>query len=176
MSQITTPAEALKLLSNLGAPPRLIAHLKLVGEAAEELIDLLKKLNLNLDYQFIKIGTALHDAGKTVHQSELSEKGNLHEPEGEKLLLENNIPPSLARVCQSHARYNEMECTLEELVIALSDKLWKGERVESLEQIIIEKIANKSGADKWDIYIKLDSCFENIARKGDDRLRRQLES
>ncbi len=65
-----------------------------------------------------------------------------------------------------------MECTLEELIIALSDNLWKGKRIESLELQVIDHIAKIMSKDRWDIFSDLDSQFEAIANEGDDRLSR----
>ena len=65
-----------------------------------------------------------------------------------------------------------MPVTLEELVIALADKLWKGVRKSELESLIIDRIAEVVGRDRWDIFIPLDSRFEEIASSGHERLER----
>lgn len=173
---ITTPNEAYAFLIQLGATPRLISHLMLVGEAAEELIVFFNSIGLRFDANFVRLGVSIHDAGKIIHKNELVEKGNLHEPAGEKLLLKNGIDTKLARICLSHARFDEMDCSIEELIIALADKLWKGKRVDFLEKLVIEKITESVKGDKWDLYIKLDSCFESIALNGDNRLKKQFNS
>jgi hypothetical protein len=113
-----------------------------------------------------------HDAGKIIHPEELSSKGNYHEIEGEKLLLENGIEAKLARCCQSHGKWETMECSLEEYLIALSDKLWKGKRENLLESHVIDKVAELSNQNRWEIFVELDSCFEKIAASGDSRLLR----
>lgn len=164
--------ESYLFLQELGASPKLLLHVKLVGEAAEILIKRLLDLKVSFDADFVKLGVAFHDAGKIIHQTELSSKGNLHEIDGEKLLLENGIDIKLARCCQSHGKWQTMDCSLEEYLIALSDKLWKGKREELLENIIIDKVAEIINQDRWQIFIKLDSCFEQIASEGDSRLLR----
>ena len=168
--------DAYDFLRSISAPQHLITHVTLVGEAAELLIAKFNELDLELDYGFIRTGVAIHDVGKVIHQNEMSEGGGLHEPEGEKMLIANGWPPKLARVCISHARWNEMDCSLEELIIALSDKLWKGKRVEELEIMVIDQIASVLNTGRWDIFADLDQCFEDIASSGHTRLQRSVSS
>lgn len=168
--------EAYDLLQKLGAPEHLKTHVTLVGEAADLLIDALRELGVELDFEFIRTGVALHDIGKIIHTSEMTGPGSEHEPEGEKILINNNASPKLARVCMSHARWDKMECSFEELVIALSDKLWKGKRVDSLELDIVDKAANILQKERWDIFPELDLKFEEIATGGHERLERSVGS
>ncbi|WP_444927082.1 hypothetical protein ACJJI4_03585 [Microbulbifer sp. TRSA002] len=65
--------------------------------------------------------------------------------------------------------WQEMVCSLEELLIALSEKLWKGNRVEDLELLNIDHIAQQQSVDRWHMYEPLDSLFESIAADGDIR-------
>lgn len=167
-----TLSEAYDFLENLGAPPKLLFHVKLVGEAAEVLIEKLSSLKVPFDADFVRLGVAFHDAGKIIHTNELSEKGNFHEAEGEKLLLENGVDEKLARCCQSHEKWKTMKCSYEEYLIALSDKLWKGKRENSLENIVIDKTVELLKQPRWKIYVELDLCFEKIAENGDSRLLR----
>lgn len=67
-----------------------------------------------------------------------------------------------------------MECSLEELLIALSDKLWKGKRVEALELEVIDRIAAQLQKNRWDIFQELDTHFERIVVDGDVRLERSV--
>jgi len=160
------------LLQELGANKRLITHLQLVGEAAELLIIKLKELSIPVDEKYIELGVAVHDAGKIKHTSELDNPGNNHEPEGEKMLLASGVDPKIARCCMSHARFKEMEVTIEELLVALSDKLWKGKRENDLELMVVDRAAEAIGKERWDIFTDLDSTFEEIAAGGVDRLNR----
>ena len=117
------------MFDELGIPEYLKT---LVGEAADLLIDAIDSLGIDLDFEFARAGLVIHDIGNIIHTNEMTRPGSEHEPEGEKILLEKGISPKLARVCMSHARWEQMECSFEELLIALSDKLWKEKRVESL--------------------------------------------
>lgn len=164
--------DAYRFLQNLGASPKLLLHVKLVGEALDILTEKLLELEVPFDADFVRFGVAFHDAGKIIHAEELSRKGNLHEAEGEKLLLQNGVPEKLARVCQSHGKWQTMDCSFEEYLIALSDKLWKGKRENLLENIVIDKVAILLNQDRWQVFVELDSCFENIAYEGDSRLLR----
>ena len=168
--------DAYNLLDLIKAPEHLKTHLKLVGEAADLLILKLKSIDVVLDFEFIRTGVAIHDIGKTVHLNEMTGSGSEHEPEGEKLLIEKGVCPKLARVCMSHARWEEMECSPEELIIALSDKLWKGKRVETLELEVIDRIAVILNKERWDIFSELDISFEEVASGGHERLQRSVIS
>ncbi|VAW71601.1 HD domain protein [hydrothermal vent metagenome] len=169
---ISNKNEAYLLMEKLGAPQRLITHVQLVGEAAALIIDKLGSMNLEFDKQLVELGAAIHDAGKIKHPSELDGPGSNHEPDGEKMLLDAGVQPEVARCCMSHARFNKMECLLEELLVALSDKLWKGKRVNDLEERVIDGVADRLGKARWDIFTELDSTFEQIALSRDERLGR----
>ena len=163
--------EAYDFLRKLGASSRLLKHVKLVGEAAEILITRLSVLNVPFDAGFVRLGVAFHDAGKIIHENELSKKGDFHEAAGEKLLIENGVEARLARVCRSHGEWETIDCSFEEYLIALADKLWKGKRENRLENIVIDRGAAILTRDRWEIFVELDSCFEEIAAAGDSRLR-----
>jgi hypothetical protein len=164
--------DAYELLISLGAPKRLIIHLQLVGEAAEELLEEMRLLGVEVEEDIVRLGVAVHDAGKIIYPNELEVEGSEHEAAGEKLLLKAGVQPSIARCCLSHARHDHMDLSLEELLVALSDKLWKGKRVSPLELRIVDRIAEIKQIGRWDIFSELDDCFEQIAVKGDQRLAR----
>jgi hypothetical protein len=65
-----------------------------------------------------------------------------------------------------------MPCSLEELVVALADTLWKGKRDASLEKQVMEVISERLGQNFWDLFIELDNSFETIAASGTRRLLR----
>jgi CRISPR/Cas system-associated endonuclease Cas3-HD len=165
---------AYRSLAELGAPPHLIQHVKLVGEAAEMLIVQFQQLDLEFDSDWIRLGVVFHDTGKILHPTEFVEKGNRHELAGEILLLEQGIDPKIARCCRSHGQWQQLECSFEELVIALADNLWKGKRNRELEDRVIAKVAQMLSKDYWDVFGCLDDRFEEIAANGDLRLARSL--
>jgi HD superfamily phosphodiesterase len=164
--------EAYDLLVRLGAPPRLLAHAGLVAEAAEPLLTELQRRHVRLDADFVRVAAVLHDAGKILHPEELQDSGSEHEAAGERLLLAEGVAPALARCCMSHAQWERMACSLEELLVALADHLWKGERKAELERRVIERIAERTGQAFWALFVELDTCFEAIAAGGTGRLLR----
>jgi hypothetical protein len=95
-----------------------------------------------------------------------------HESAGELLLLSQHVDPKIARCCRSHGQWQQMECSFEELVVALADNLWKGKRNIELEHQLITKIAIMLNRDYWSIFIEIDAGFEAIAAAGDLRLSR----
>jgi len=162
--------EALLLLNELGATPRLLHHGQTVGSAADIVVDRLQSLGVSCDVQLIEMGAILHDAGKVPHPQELSQPGTLHEQAGEALLLSHGVQPELARFCVTHAQWNLPGVSLEEQVVALADKLWKGKREPDLELIVIDEVAARLGRSRWDVFETLDNTFENIAAAGAERL------
>jgi len=147
-------------------------HGRLVLEAANELLVKLKALGLTVDDALVRAGAMLHDIGKVVHPHELHAPGTLHEEAGERLLLERGVEGRIARCCVTHGRWATTKCSLEELLVALADTLWKGVRRERLERMVLDEIARRLEVDVWSIYVELDSCFEAIAEAGPDRLMR----
>lgn len=165
-------AEARALLVELGAPQRLLRHGELVGEAAELLLVRLRRLGVPVNEDLVRLGVVLHDAGKIVHPGEFDRSGVEHEPAGEALLLARGVSPELARTCLSHARWDSMPVSLDELLVALADKLWKGARRPDLEQRVIDGVAHALGKQRWDLFVELDTLFEEIAAGGSRRLER----
>ena len=105
---------------------------------------------------------------------ENSPSGNQHEAAGEQLLLDRGINPKIARCCRSHGQWERIECSFEELVVALADCLWKGKRIAELEHRTISKAAQILNQDYWDVFVKLDDRFEEIASGGDLKLSRSM--
>lgn len=164
--------EALELLKSLNPPARLVRHVELVGEAADVILKSLQQHHVEVDESFVRVGVVLHDVGKTVHTKELDASGSAHESAGEELLLELGVSVEVARVCRSHAQWSEMPVSLEELLVALADKLWKGVRVPALELEVIDRVASLKGVNRWDLFAGLDTVFEEVAADGEARLAR----
>jgi hypothetical protein len=164
--------DAYRLLRELGAPERLLLHLQLVGEAAEQLVSMYGALGIEFNASLIELGVAVHDAGKIEYPEELDGPGSRHEPAGEILLLANGVQPEVARCCVSHAAWQGAGVSFEERSVALADKLWKGKREEALELRIIDDVASRLGVGRWEMFAQLDSIFEEIAGGGIARLER----
>lgn len=166
---------AWEFLRQLGAPPRLILHVQLVAEAADALVLAYRELGLEFDERLLQLGVALHDVGKVRYPAELSQAGHLHEEAGRELLLQHGIAAELAQICVSHGNWQTLQDEFEALSVALADKLWKGKRVEELEQKLIALVAQRLNLAEWEIMLKLDPVFETIAAAGDERLARSRD-
>ena len=170
MAKLQTLEDAYLLLQQLDTPNELLIHIKLVQEAAKLLIQKYYSLGLPVDKNFILIGVVIHDIGKIKHTYELFAPGDKHEKDGEILMLNHGIEPKLARCCVSHAQWKNMDCSFEELTVALADKLWRGKRVKELELEVINHITKLLSCEKWKLFLEMDTTFEKIASGGDERL------
>ncbi|NVB82957.1 MAG: HD domain-containing protein [Kofleriaceae bacterium] len=164
-----TPADAIAVLQRLGAVPWLVRHHELVLEAAVSVCDRFAR-ELAFDRDAVLLGAALHDAGKIIHPAEMSAPGHEHEAAGRELLLRHGVSPSIARFCVTHAAWNTDDATVEDLLVALADKLWKGKRDEALEQRIVEVIAAATKRQPWAVFDRVDAICEAVAAHGPDRL------
>ena len=166
------PEIAIDLCQKLDAPPRLVAHLHVVHDAAFQLTDLLKKSfpQLTFDQCEVLIGAAIHDLGKCQHQNELYAPGNRHEIDGAALLESVGVSAELARFCRTHGAWASEELPLEDLLVGLADTIWKGQRLDDLERLIVAKIALVSESQEWYVFGILDSVLENVAANSVARL------
>lgn len=166
------PASVSALLRTLAAPPRLAAHLRLVHDVAYELADWLAGYcpDLAFDRDAVLFGAATHDIGKAVHPAELSGPGSEHEPAGRELLLAHGFTERRARFAATHAAWDEAGVTIEELLVSAADKVWKGKRVQDLEDLLVDHLAAATGAERWEAYLDLDGVLGRIAEGADARL------
>lgn len=170
-----TPRAALDLLGVLGASPWLVRHHELVLEAAVLICDqLARSWPLPFDRAAVLAGAALHDAGKIVHAEEMSAPGSEHEAAGRELLLGRGVPAGLARFCVTHAAWGAPDCTIEDRLVALADKLWKGKRAGELEQRLVEDIGATIGEEAWAVFDRFDALCESVAANGPERLARSV--
>jgi len=163
------PATAAELLRELDAPPRLAAHLRAVHDVAWSLTDALGRRwpDLDFDTTAVLFGAATHDIGKVLHVGELSGPGSAHEAAGERLLLRYGVPAQLARFAGSHgSSWTRPDPPLEDLLVSLADKIWKGRRVPELEQRVIAA----TGRTPWQAFATLDDLLSNLAATADERL------
>src|SRR5688500_1267264 len=64
-------SRSLKVLTGMGAPPRLVRHGELVAEAAVDLVDEVENLGVHVDREWVLTGAVLHDVGKVDYPEEL---------------------------------------------------------------------------------------------------------
>jgi hypothetical protein len=156
----------------LAAPPRLGAHLTLVHDVACELLAALEQSfpSLQLNRGEVLFGAATHDLGKVLHPEELSGRGHEHEAAGEQLLLQHRVAPQFARFARTHGAWRHPDLPLEDLLVALADKVWRGERREELEAIVTAHIAAELARSEWEVWSELDRIVQSIASRADERL------
>jgi len=166
------PDRAANLLEDLQAPPRLAAHLRLVHDVAWRLADWADARHPALDYErdAMLFGAATHDIGKAVFPSEMTGPGSAHEEAGRRLLLSRGIQPRLARFAATHAAWGSPGIGVEDLMVSVADKIWKGKRVPDLEDLLVARLVQASGQDAWDVFAGLDTLLEAIGDGADDRL------
>lgn len=166
------PPAAAELLVAENAPPRLAAHLRLVHDVAAQLSDWLATTypNLSFDREAVLFGAATHDIGKILHPEELSGPGKLHEPAGQRLLLQSGVEPRLARYAATHGSWTTVGIELEDLLVSLADKVWKAKRVVELEQLVVERLVTASGQETWEVFLALDDQLGKLADGADGRL------
>ncbi|MGB1242149.1 MAG: HD domain-containing protein [Chitinophagales bacterium] len=160
------------LLKTHNAPLSLQKHLLIVHSTAKNLLQKIKEnwQYLILDEEAILFGAASHDIGKTIEIKELHENGKKHEEVGYELLKANEIPHRLARFAKTHGNWQIDFLELEDLLVALADKIWKGKRVGELEEKICQKLAAALEMNYWDVFMDLDSILMKIALGADERL------
>ena len=171
-NMIELPEETLLLLAELEAPIILRNHLRVVHNTAFELISALESQfqQLNLNSQLILLGAAIHDIGKAKVRNELVEKGNLHEKIGYDLLIEKGFTEMQARFAKTHGNWQNEHNLLEDLLVSLSDKLWKGKRIQVLEELVCQSLSQILQIDYWETFLKADSIFERISLDGDRKI------
>ncbi|MFI8081653.1 HD domain-containing protein [Kitasatospora sp. NPDC086009] len=170
------PIEAAELLHDVDAPPRLVAHLRVVHDVAGQLLEWLatRGLDLGIDPDAVLFGAATHDIGKTLHPAELSAPGARHEEAGRDLLLARGVDADRARFAATHAAWATEAAGTEDLLVSLADTSWKNKRVPGLEDLVVARLAAASGRSAWEEFIDLDTVLSRIGDRADERLAFQL--
>ncbi len=165
------PSEVAHLLQAVGASRRLTAHLTLVYDTAVRITTGLEEYwsCTQYDKQAVLFGAATHDIGKVFYPNELVEPGTKHEEIGPTLLIERGFPGELARFARTHGQWENTE-DIEDLLVALADKIWKGTRSKILEGRIVQNIAQTCNEESWQVYLKLDDLLTKIAESAHERL------
>ncbi|WP_131742476.1 HD domain-containing protein [Actinomadura roseirufa] len=166
------PPEAARLLTALAAPPRLAAHLRLVHDVAADLLGWISSEHpaLIVDAEAVLFGAATHDIGKALYPAELTGPGAEHERAGHALLVEHGVEERLARFARTHASWDAADATVEDLLVSLADKVWKGGRVGPLEDRVVGVLAAASGGERWQVFLGLDDVCDRIVAGADGRL------
>ena len=171
------PPDVARILNQLQVCPRLAVHLALVHDAASEIVTGLARCfpDLDFDHQAVLFGAATHDVGKVLHPSELTGPGHRHEDDGPALLEQHGVDSHLARFARSHGAWDKEPLHIEDLLVALADTVWKGQRIDTLEALIVTQIAEAIDKAQWEVFSTLDEIVTVIAEKGDERLEYQRQ-
>ena len=167
------PDEVQQLLIRLNAPPRLVAHLVLVHDAAFQILEAFQNRwpDLPIDRDAVLFGAATHDIGKVLHPNELVGPGRRHEQDGPTLLEQAGFSPARSRFARTHGTWKqEPHIALEDLVAALADTCWKGSRNDALEMTLATRISELLGVENWGAFSALDEIVSEIASRADERL------
>lgn len=167
------PAEARQILETFKAPPRLIAHLVLVHDAAAEILEAIQTRwpALKIDADIFLFGAAIHDIGKILHPNELTSSGNRHECDGPSLLQQYGVTLERSRFALTHGIWHqEARLELEDLLVALADTVWKGSRIPDLESKVARRISAMLLLEEWEVFLSLDDIISRIADSGEERL------
>lgn len=165
------PVAASKLLGNLNVPTQLKAHLEIVHDTAKTLIQKVGKSfpSLVFDQEAVLFGAATHDIGKLLHTDEIQTQGQKHLRDGEALLELLGVPPRLSRFAASHGSWSD-ESSIEDLLVALADQIWKGRRDPDLAFLIVEHLVTLTGTSQWQVFMELDDLLADIAATSNERL------
>lgn len=173
LNLIPLPQKVEEICRELNAPPRLIAHLTLVHDVTVKLIEKIKREfpDIDIDEQSIKFGAATHDIGKAIYKNELAASGSQHEIIGADLLKRFGVSDELARFTATHNSWKtDPSLKLEDFIVALADKCWKGKRETDLEMLICERLAFEVKEEVWNVFITLDEIVQTITIDADMRL------
>jgi hypothetical protein len=115
-------------------------------------------------------GAATHDIRKASFPAEIVGPGSMHEECGADILKTFGIHDSLARFARTHASWKSPEVTIEDLLVSLADKIWRGKRQEDLEQILLHRISVALSKPDWEVFASLDTILSGLAKGADRRL------
>lgn len=86
------------------------------------------------------------------------------------MLVDYGIKENLARFTITHSNWENENLKIEDLIVSLADKIWKGQRIDNLEEKVIAKISLFTNIDYWTVYLKIDNIISQIINGSDKRL------
>ena len=138
--------EAMAMLKEAGADDKLIAHCRAVTALA---VKIASKCKGEVDIELVKIGSLLHDIGRT------SNHGITHGVEGAKMLRKLGLPAEVVRIAERHIggglttgdaerlglpKKSYVPKTLEEKIVAHADNLISGSKRAPVSEAISHMI------------------------------------
>ncbi|MFO0626105.1 MAG: hypothetical protein U0325_10850 [Polyangiales bacterium] len=174
LSLAPLPPDVLALLTAHAARPRLVAHLTLVHDVAQQLVNALRHASprLGFDGDAVCFGAATHDLGKALHPAELVAPGRAHEAAGASLLISAGVAPSRARFARTHGTPRDALATLDldDLLVIAADVAWKGARVRGLDDALTAAIVRAEGCSAWAAFLTVDTILDTLGATAERRL------
>lgn len=161
------PIEIGALVENCHGSPRLAAHLRVVHDVAHHLVDI---FDLNwplvpLDRAAICFGAATADLGTVEFPKELGKAGGTrHAAAGRDLLLRHGFAAERARFAWTHVHWNDPSVTLDDLVVALATRIWRGERDPELEREVIDRVSVADDREPMEVFLYLEEGLTRLRR------------
>jgi hypothetical protein len=167
-----SPTIIKNLINERRIPPRLLAHLTLVYEVAKTILAWMDHHypGVSIDKEAVLFGAVTHDIGKVMVNEEITKPGSTHERQGFELLLNHGIKEHLARFTLTHSQWTTSNTNIDDWMVSLADKIWKGKRVTDLEDLIVNHICRKTNKEKWEVFLNFDDLLQNISKDADKRL------
>jgi uncharacterized protein len=143
--ELPSSEAALKLLSESGCSKRVVAHCKAVSALAVKFAKACKNKGLTVDVNLVEIGALLHDIGRSKTHDVT------HAIVGVEIAKSLNLPESIVSIIECHIgggisadeaeklglpAKNYFPVTIEEKLVAFSDKLIEGSHVVPIERTI----------------------------------------
>jgi uncharacterized protein len=153
--KILSPEEAIDILNQMGCSKKVIAHCKAVSDLSVNLAKEFKKKGFQVDIKLVEIGALLHDIGRSkTHDIN-------HAIIGSQIAKSLNLSKSIVAIIECHIgggiSLDEAKKlglpdkdyfpeTLEEKIVAYSDKLIEGAKVVSIKNTI-KNLRKKLGSN-----------------------------
>lgn len=152
----TTPSvkEAIRLLKKAGCAPNVVKHCKAVADLATRIAQQIARNGTPVDVHLVTIGALLHDIGRAqTHEIE-------HAVIGAKIARSFDLPESIVQIIERHIgsgitakeaarlglpKQSFLPKSLEEKIVAYSDKLVKGGQEVGYEEALNAYSINLGG-------------------------------
>ncbi|WP_244295282.1 hypothetical protein [Micromonospora orduensis] len=56
---------------------------------------------------------------------------------------------------------------VDDLLVSVADKVWKGKRVTDLEALLVDRLAEVTGRERWSVFLDLDDILDRLAADAD---------
>ena len=161
-----------EILEKLNSPKILNRHLQIVYSTAYDLLRSIKNKwpSIIINEELVLFGAGTHDIGKVEIKTELFQSGKKHEEVGKYLLQDLGFTEDESRFAFTHGNWQQEGLVLEDLLVSLADKIWKGKRIDELEEKVINTMSDRLKISFWEIYEPFNDILEHLSTGADKRL------